>query len=126
MNIKLQSQGTRGSRGNFKRQPLFRLLLLADMSSVLRSRAARITLSNLSPGPNSQHAVGIVVVSNATFSNDLFGSKNALVEVKALVAEERPDEVTRARKLAQAMVNQKLDSRVVRHRLRRGFRRRAL
>lgn len=96
------------------------------MSSVFRSKTARITLSNLSPGPNSQHAVGIVIVSDATISNTLFGSKNALVEVKALVAEERPDEVTRAKRLAQVMANQKLDSRVVRHRLRRGSQRRAL
>jgi hypothetical protein len=55
-----------------------------------------------------------------------FGSKNVSVEERVLVAEERPDGVTRARKPAQGMENPKLDLRVVRHPLRKGSPRRAL
>jgi hypothetical protein len=56
----------------------------------------------------------------------LFGSKNASVEGRVLVEEERLDEGTRAKRLAQGMENQKLALKAVRLPLRRGSPRRAL
>jgi len=55
-----------------------------------------------------------------------FGSKNVSVEERVLVAEERPDGVTRARKPVQGMGSPRRVLRVVRHPLRRGSPRRAL
>jgi len=83
------------------------------MSSVVRAGTSRISLSNLRPALGSLHDVRrsnfLVVLLHIQHR------KNALVEVKGQAMVAHQDAVTRVQRLAQAMENQRLDSRVVKH-----------
>lgn len=83
------------------------------MSSVVRSRVTRVSLSNLTPAIGSLHNVRVIQEYDRIVV-DILISKNASGGVKARATAARPDAVTKARRLAPVTGNRRLGLKVVR------------